>query len=231
MPLCFYRDRVQRMAALSGGGSLADALLPIIVGFLLTTVVGGFLGSWLQRRTWDHQKEVQLREDEMRRADEVCKRISGLLDKRLYRMRRLFFALALEPEAEDKHARIVNSLKEYNAVLYEWNDNLNLNLAQVGTYFGTSARDWLDGKIYEEYKNIGAELENCLRNSFAASGERTALETVKKNLDSLSSHVYRLGVFMMTQLREGNVGRTAPDALHPSNSPEQVQVPSAAARL
>ena len=31
------------------------SIWPVIVGFLLTTVLGGFLGSLLQRRVWTHQ--------------------------------------------------------------------------------------------------------------------------------------------------------------------------------
>jgi hypothetical protein len=68
-------------------------LLPIVVGFVLTTVLGGVIGTYLQRRSWDHQNEARLREDELRRADAVCQSVSGLLDKRRYRMLRLLAAL------------------------------------------------------------------------------------------------------------------------------------------
>ncbi len=137
-----------------------NALIPLVVGFALTTVLGGFLGSWLQQRTWDHQKEAQLREDELRRADSVCQQVSKLLDKRLYRMLRFYHTLASDAPVLDSN-RVQDSLREYNAVLYEWNDCLNLNLALMGTYFGETARDWLDSQIYVNYKQVGAELENC----------------------------------------------------------------------
>lgn len=85
---------------------IANELIPIIVGFALTTVVGGFLGSWLQQRTWDNQNKAELRQDELRRADDVCQQVSKLLDKRLYRMRRLHFALASDLELPDRNGRI-----------------------------------------------------------------------------------------------------------------------------
>ena len=69
---------------------LANEIIALVVGFVLTTVLGGWLGAGLQRRTWDHQNEVQLRQDELRRADDVCHSVSTLLDKRLYRMRRFY---------------------------------------------------------------------------------------------------------------------------------------------
>ena len=47
-----------------------DELVRIIVGFVLTTLLGGLLGTYLQRRTWDHQNEARLREEGLRRAGE-----------------------------------------------------------------------------------------------------------------------------------------------------------------
>jgi len=43
-----------------------ETLVPLVVGFVLTTVLGGVLGTYLQRRTWDHQNEARLREEELR---------------------------------------------------------------------------------------------------------------------------------------------------------------------
>jgi len=69
-----------------------SSLVPIVVGFLLTSVLGGLLGSWLQQRTWDHQRTVTLSDRELEAADSVCQDISKLLDKRLYRMLRSYSA-------------------------------------------------------------------------------------------------------------------------------------------
>jgi hypothetical protein len=204
---------------------LANTLIPLVVGFALTSVLGGFLGSWLQQRAWDHRREAQLREDELRRADNVCQQVSQLLDKRLYRMLRFYHALASDNRAVGS-SRVQDSIKEYDAVLYEWNDCLNLNLALMGTYFGETARDWLDSQIYESYKKVGAELENYHQKSTQGVPADLGLDEIKAHLDSLSSQVYQLGVFMMTQLREGQVGRTAPDPLQLSRSPAQVRAPS-----
>ena len=148
---------------------LANELIPLIVGFTLTTVLGGWLGARLQRRTWDHQNEVQLRQDELRRADYVCRSVSKLLDKRLYRMRRFYSALTSDPELPERGGRIQVRLKEYDAVLYEWNDSANLNLALMGAYFGERARNWLDFRLYQQFKQIGVKLADYYQRSIQGS--------------------------------------------------------------
>jgi hypothetical protein len=52
-------------------------------------------------------------------------------------------------------------------VLHEWNDRLNLNLALMGTYFGESARDWLDLVIYENFRSVGSDTSAAGRNRWA----------------------------------------------------------------
>jgi hypothetical protein len=79
-------------------------LAPIIIGFLLTTVLGGLLGSFFQNRTWDHQnkiqqaeqerlRETQLAEEKRDKALQIFDEISRLMDKRLYRLRLVYWSL------------------------------------------------------------------------------------------------------------------------------------------
>lgn len=97
-------------------------------------------------------------EGELRRADDVCQAVSRLLDRRLYRMLRLVDVLDGQGDDPDRPALLARRLGEYDQVLYEWNDQLNLNLAMMGTYFGESARDWLDLVLYENFRSVGSDL-------------------------------------------------------------------------
>ena len=117
-----------------------DALVLLVVGFLLTTVLGGALGWYFQNRSWQNQNDARLREDELRRADDVCRVLSSLLDRRLYRMLRLFHSLRADPNSTLSAAVEERTEEGLGGVLFEWNDGLNLNLALVGTYSGDSAR-------------------------------------------------------------------------------------------
>lgn len=172
-----------------GGRLLTNEIIPLVVGFALTTVLGGLLGYFLQRLTWNRQNRFKLRQDELRRAGDVCESVSILLDKRLYRMRRFYYALASDLELPERCERIQGCLKEYDAVLYEWNDGLNLNLALMGTYFGEGARNWLDFRLYEQFKRVGGELEDYYRLSARGDSAERDLAEIRVGLDALGNQI------------------------------------------
>lgn len=190
-------------------------ILPLIVGFVLTTVLGGLLGAYLQQRSWAHQNEARLREEEQHRAGEVCHAVSVLLDKRLYRMLRLAYAMGGYARGSIQEDALEERFQEYDAVLHEWNDRLNLNLAQVGTYFGQSARDYLDFELYERFKRAGRHLENAYRHTRQEQPKEPDRDELLTELANLNHAVYQLNLFMMTQLRGGLVGRRAPEPVLP----------------
>jgi hypothetical protein len=192
-------------------------IISIVVGFVLTTVFGGYWASVLQQRSWERQNDLRLKEDEARRAAEVCHELTQLLDKRLYRMRRLYWATAAFQRDPATEEGLLEKLRDYDATLYEWNERLNLNLALVGSQFGLAARQFLY-QLYEHFRAVGANLERAI--SGARQGEDTS--SLLQSLDgefegwqegSLNNEVYLLGLTMLTQMRDGLVGRSAPDKL------------------
>jgi hypothetical protein len=198
-----------------------NSLVPVIAGFLLTTVLGGILGTWLQQRSWDHQRRVALSEKELESANQVCQQISSLLDKRLYRMLRLYYALRYTttgPPIEVAKGR----LQEYDSVLFEWNDHLNLNLALVAAYFGQDARDWLQFKVYEPCQKVGAQLEALYRHVMSGEPLTVEMADIESGMTNMNEQIYRLGVHMMTQLRSGSVGRAAPNPVDRTTTPAEV---------
>lgn len=194
-----------------------DTLVPLVVGFVLTTVLGGLLGTYLQRRTWDHQNQAQLRQEDLRHAGDVCRAVSQLLDKRRYRMLRLFFAVRGRARETVPAEVLAGRFSDYDQVLDEWNDSLNVNLALVAptsaSVLGQRARDWLE-RAYGTYREAGARLEDAYRE--ATRGSRPAgLDELGMRLAELDDIAYRFSVLMMAQLRDGTVGRRAPQPLGP----------------
>ena len=129
-----------------------DAIWPLVVGFLLTSVL-----EWPARDRppaqvlGARQNEVQLREAELDKAVQVCQAVSGLLDKRRYRMLRLFHAVRGRAQGTVSADGLADKLADYDRVLYEWNDALNVNLAMVATSFGREVWEELE-RVYATYE-------------------------------------------------------------------------------
>jgi hypothetical protein len=192
-------------------------VISIVVGFVLTTVVGGLWAARLQMRSWQRQNELRLLEDEAKHAAEVCHEVTRLLDKRLYRMRRLHWAIEAFQRDATKEGSLNDKQADYNAILYEWNDSLNLNLARLGSDFGESAREFLY-LLYEHFRRVGEMLEDALAGAQRGENVSPLLEELNPEFEgwtetSLNNRVYLLGLALMTQLREGQVGRSATDKL------------------
>jgi hypothetical protein len=136
------------------GAMLRRDLILLVTGFLLTTVVGGIIGSFLQRRSWDHEFNVQRREREQARAETVFEELSGLLDKRRYRMLRLYWYLKDADQGQGAAKENEQRHKQYVDILYQWNDALNRRLALIESHFSREMREGLD-HIYKEYKDVG----------------------------------------------------------------------------
>jgi len=66
----------------------------LLLGFLLTTICGSILTYNFQKRSWEHQHEVELQDKERQQAEYVFSEISSLMDSRIYNMRRLFLGKA-----------------------------------------------------------------------------------------------------------------------------------------
>jgi len=182
--------------------TLTGQLVTLGLGFVLTTVVGGLLGSWFQRRAWEHQHQRTLADADRDHATQVCRELSQLMDKRLYRMWQLNWALFAD---EIDRSRLDARLQDYRVVLYEWNDNLNRNLAAAEIQFGAAARDRLERDIFEGFRLLGGKLEVRYRELQRRPAPGEADFSVE--LAEMRERVYAVTVAMLSQIREERVGR------------------------
>lgn len=192
-------------------------VLPILLGFVLTTVLGGIFASILQRMQWRHQNAARLREEERQKASGVCQTITSIVDKRLYRMQRLLSAITGRAAGHFSAEDLDKRLRDYDEVLVEWNDQLNARLAVVGAYFGGDVRNFLDRVMYVAFKDAGRHLEDLYRDVADAEHEthldEGAVGKASAEIARLNHLAYQLGVTMMVRVREERVGSAAPGAL------------------
>jgi len=174
-----------------------DQVLLVVVGFLLTSVAGGFLGYLFQRRTW----KINRRESERQAAASVFDEISRILDRRLYRMWLLHWRL--KPGTSEQ--RVQEAMRKYQEALVEWNDNLNRNLALAYRYFGKGVWRHLDKSLYPEFTRLGQRLEGRYRQILTADSGPPA-QLLGAELKALSDEVYLLNRYLILLIQHGNIG-------------------------
>lgn len=180
---------------------MRDQLVLLLVGFGLTTVAGGLLGYWLQTRTWHRQEADRLRQAQLQAAALFYEELSRLLDRRLHRMRQLDGRLERDDQAE-----VERLLAGYRAVVDDWNENLNRNLALAMSYFGAEVHSALE-LLYEQFAAAGSAIERRVRER--EQGEAAVIPAVTDELRELDLAIYDLNRRMLQALQSGSIGLTA----------------------
>ena len=180
------------------GDSLGARLVLLVVGFLLTSILGGgltalfqHLGAAAQRK----QARAQQVWGERRQAFET---VSRLMDRRLYAVRQ--FAFALDNRQRLGADFVEKRLEEYRTVLQEWNGSINSNLALLEIYYGPPCREEFDSVLGKEFVDTGALVEDAYR-AGAPSG-------VGARIEALKHRVYHFNLRLLRILDDGGAALT-----------------------
>ncbi len=98
----------------------------VIFGFLLTTVLGGFWGFLLKKRSWQMETEHSIH---MARFDEGVKFLDTLSEqvgKRFFLLQRFFWAIE-----EGNQEKILEREKEYFSTVTDWNSSFWRNRNKI----------------------------------------------------------------------------------------------------
>lgn len=104
----------------------------LLLGFVLTTIVGGFLADRIQRRAWLQQHQIQTCETEQEVRTKGFAELSDRMDTRLLRMRALAWALERAKTLKD----VEQERKLNREARDEWSSRVNSTLAFTQVYFG-----------------------------------------------------------------------------------------------
>jgi hypothetical protein len=183
-----------------------DKIAPVVIGFLLTTVIGGLLGFLFQRRAWSHQHAVQVHEQERERAVAIFEEVSRLMDRRLYRLRLLFWSLPKRGPGGSEHELATRRLEDYRQVLFDWNDNINRNLALLQQYFGSSFRYSLDHAVGGRFVTLGGEVERLWRKE-KSTEEESSYPPLESAIVELSHMIYFYNIELIKAIQSDSFGK------------------------
>ena len=170
----------------------------LFLGFFLTTIVGGYLSYSWQTRSAEIQRDAEQKRYEIQTATQVFEEISRLMDKRLYRMRRVNMGIGNKKDSEVMEER----WNDYRETLFEWNENLNRNLALTQMYFGQKSRDFLETDIQSRFITYGRLLESARD----IKGKNNTYEKRQQVADDLNNYIYNFDLMLIKNIQNGNIG-------------------------
>jgi hypothetical protein len=148
----------------------------------------------------ERQRKLQIAEQERKEAVQIFDEISRLMDKRLYRLRLVYWSLEEESDPAKHSSAAEERWKEYRQVLYEWNDSVNRNLALLHRYFGQKIRLRFDNAIGSTFVSLGRKVEQWRKSGTQPSGD------LERQLKELSNMVYHFNLEMIIAIQSGSVG-------------------------
>jgi hypothetical protein len=159
-------------------------LTMLIIGFALTTIVGGAITAWHQSLAQQREeKAVEFREQQKRTSDQFDL-ISGLMDERLFRLRNVEGALADHASPLELDA----ARAKYKESVSRWNENLGRNIWATERYFGAEIRNQFEGPIKEGFRSLHEELVEVIK----TPNDEDKIKVLKTHIDEFNPKVYSL---------------------------------------
>ncbi len=95
---------------------MSDKTLLLILGFLLTTVLGGFWGFLLKRRSWQIETKHSIHTAQFNEGTKFLEALSQQVGQRCFLLQRFLWAIE-----EGNQDNILEREKEYFLAVYDWN--------------------------------------------------------------------------------------------------------------
>lgn len=182
--------------------------LALLVLTLALAVLGAVVGGRYQHRAWRNQHFQGFRDQRITAAGKITQDIARLIDRRLYRQRRVIWALR-----QGKPADINEALGEYRNAIFEWMDNLGRIKAELWQSFGRYTAIQFEGDIHDRFAAVGRNIEARVRGKNSGP-----LVQEERDLNSLGRSSYEFVHYLLARIsQEDLVGLVGRDTVSYSN--------------
>lgn len=180
---------------------MTAAVISVLLTFILVTVVGGIFVHSLQHRNWIRQQHISNHEKLVSELKSIFVDLDSLLSKRLFRTRRVLYALR-----HGNADRIKESVDNYDNVICEWNEKRNsFQIRLVRVISVELATDNFEHDLSRRFVRIGGQLERLARAALSGSlpsNFRDTLTDLELELDFLSRSVYEFSREIYKKLQQ-----------------------------
>jgi len=98
----------------------------LITGFILTAIVGKYLSTFLQKKSWERQTKIDIYQKKYDNGVKFLDELSKLIGTRFFLLQKLFWAIE---EGNDERVKIIE--KEYFSIVNRWNFEYFMNRNKI----------------------------------------------------------------------------------------------------
>jgi hypothetical protein len=130
----------------------------VILGFLLTGLLGNWILQGWQHRSWLRQQQFLGQEKEYLALKDLAAEVADAIGARIYHMRRLLWSIRGSTDEI-----LSERLQAYDRVVTQWNEKLQTYYVRLTLYASFYDAGDLERRIHEPAQAIGAEIEQLVR--------------------------------------------------------------------
>jgi hypothetical protein len=177
-----------------------------ILSTILISGIGTAIGTYFTNKSWDHKEKVEMKQNELKNANELFESLSSDMDERLFNMGWVFPGIKSESVPEKE---VEEWWEIYQKILVEWNGKLNRRIAKIERYFGKKLSDIFDFKIQEKF----CELNEMLDEYYREVEQRKDFDRVKfrEMAEDLYKLIRQFNLDVIRSIQKGQVGIFHPD--------------------
>ena len=109
----------------------------LVIGFILTTLVGTYINEKYHQKTWEERQNSELLKRKLDKQESLVNDVSTMISNRAFRLERLLWSLEYHDEREknilnDKKAENINKLwSDYYSTVISWNENYKMHYVRL----------------------------------------------------------------------------------------------------
>lgn len=152
-------------------------VLPIVISFVLSVVIGGKIAQRRQQAGWIAQQRFSGEEKEYTELKKLSDEIASGLGTRIYSMQRLALQLSASRRRETLDE---DALEDYKEAIKTWNYNLGSFYVRLSQLNLDSFRYKLESNLHRAMREQAAAIDNILHNRDDDSGRKLARAVLRE---------------------------------------------------
>ncbi len=157
----------------------------LIGGFVLTTIVGKYLTTFLQRKSWERQTKIDLYQKKYDNGTKFLDELSKLIGTRFFLLQKLLWAIE-----DENQERIEKVEKDYFAVVHSWNSEYYMNRNKVRLLVSDEMAnyflDYADDRNPQKPKSLHYKFVFTHRIVMGAKGNKSKLGDARLAVNQLN---------------------------------------------